>query len=467
MSAQVSDSVLVQQAFSNIHKYEALIEKYYAQVYKFCVKQVSNPIEAEDITQEVFASAHASLHMLREPAKLHPWLLGIAFNLSKRWLRHKYQYHIKPSTDELDDTYMYKHHISSLSSSPEDKVLQQLEFSPLYDIMQSMPSKARESLEMYCLDDMSYRDIADLLGVPVSTVRGRIYNAKQWLLSNTLAPETPRNVREQIAEMVTSAAKDYDHLRLALSTEALKNQIILALLNSVRIVRARLKAYTYRNKLDSLMVTTNMDELHIAVIDTAKKAAVAAFMQLLNKGKRTHVIVTNPKVWPMVESLATVENVRHYLTYYLIPQNYKPSTPGLEVSEVSLPNSSVRDYLCSRDSKLANLIHCMENEDPDYLAGLRLIISTDSDRRNTSAYVLFADSGVASLWELARHNAFIDDGTKHIEACISFGSQLLLNEGRCITVNGVAPDNILLRRILERIGYVLSSSQVSAYVTVQ
>lgn len=82
MMTRMSDADLVYKALdSDQRAYEALVSKYYVQVNRFCIAKVSNPHDAEDLTQEVFIRAYANLHKLHNPEKFRPWLMGISANL--------------------------------------------------------------------------------------------------------------------------------------------------------------------------------------------------------------------------------------------------------------------------------------------------------------------------------------------------------------------------------------------------
>lgn len=444
-----------------------VIHTFYDSVYRFCASQVSDPIDAEDLTQEVFVSAYANAHQLRNPEQLRQWLLSIAYNLSRRLYRQKYRGKAEIFLEDIAPNVVET--IPGLiATAAEEEALDQPEFSPLYTLMDSMPDRARESLDLHCMENMSYEDIARLLNVPISTVKGRIYNARQWLLTNGLASSTPGEVRQQIARAVTDVVRDYSAVRETLSEDLLENQLILALLHPLRMTYSELKAYTFgTGKPKNMMMVMDIHSKDIAVIKADTKIAISAFLHLLPEDKPVYIMLTNPEIWSMVQDDYDAKATRSYSTYGLTSREHNTNSEVSNVSEITSGKDDLLRLLSQKDPSLKNILECMRLENRDYLDSLRLFVHYTISAQEPDAYALFTHSSIGNLWELASSSAFVRNGCKYRQWCVDFGSSVLTSEGYHITVNAVDAQDTVLNAILRSIGFSTLFTQIRVIVTMQ
>lgn len=472
MMTRMSDAHLVYKVLdSDQQAYEALVSRYYAQVNRFCIAKVSNPHDAEDLTQEVFIRAYANLHKLRSPEKFRPWLLSISANLIKKYFRDKYQNETCISLEDLTDSSLYKRCTDPIVQTTEDLVLGQLDFSPLHRFMHSMPEHLNESLTMHYLNDMTYKDIARLLKLPISTVKARMYNARQWVLRNSLSRTTPKELRNQIGELVTNVARNHEELSKVLYTNMLENQPILALLDPIKLQQVPIKVFTYTlsdpDKSDNLMIMADIHPLTpTVVIKSKEQIAVRAFLQLLPKSKPLRAVVLEQKLWNVIDEFALTDNPTEYFTYYLTPQEIRKTNISEGVTEIELTNTLILENLSSQDKRLSGIIKSLKNENPEYPHSLRLFVHEDSSG-TIDTYALFIHSGIGNLWELASYSSFLDDYSKYLGSCISLGSSLLLKQGYHITVNGILSHNATFQSILLNIGFRHMLTFVGATILVE
>lgn len=434
-----------------------MIHTFYDSIYVFCANQVSDPKDAEDLTQEVFVSAYANAHQLRDPDHLQQWLLSIAYNLSRRLYRQKYREKTEISMEDIAPNIL-ENTPGLMATAVEEEVLDQPEFSPLYKLIDSMPDKARESLELRCIENMSYEDIAKLLNVPISTVKGRIYNARQWLLTNGLASSTPAEVRQQIAQAVTDVVRNYSKLREALSEDLLENQLILAFLHPLRMSHSKLKAYTFgggrpRNIMLLMNLHLKNDIVSNAVIKADNKIAVSAFLQLLPEDKPVYITFTNSAIWDTIQGDYNAKTTALYSTYGLTTREHWKNNTVSNVSEVTSDKDTVLEFLSRKDPSLKRILECMKLEDKDYLSSLRLFVHHTATAKEPDAYAVFAYSGIGNLWELARYSPVLLEDNAHLQECIAFGSTSLLNQGYWVTVNAVNHQDTARMHLLSSIGF--------------
>lgn len=339
----------------------------------------------------------------------------------------------------------------------EDRVLDQLHFSPLHRLMHSMPEHLNQSLTMYYLDGMTYEDIAQLLKLPVSTVKARMYNARQWVLRNSLSRNTPKELRNQIGELVTDVARNCEELSKVLYANMLENQLILALLDPIKLQRVPIKVFTYTlgdpDKSDNLMIMADIHPLTpTVVIKSKEQIAVRAFLQLLPKSKPLRAVVLEQKLWNVIDEFALTDNPTEYFTYYLTPREIRKTNISEGVTEIELANTLILENLSSQDKRLSGIIKSFKNENPEYPHSVKLFVHEDPSG-TIDAYALFTHSGIGNLWELASHNSFLDDCSEYLRSCVSIGSSLLLKQGYHITVNGIPSQNATFQSILQDIGF--------------
>jgi RNA polymerase sigma-70 factor (ECF subfamily) len=147
---------------------------------------VGNETDAEDITQEVFLKALNSLHRFRQESSLQTWLFRIATNLCRdahrRRQREKGWLSLWRQADEQNETEE-----GGIVDPPDDrfnpeKLLLHEELSAmLSQAIEQLPLAMREVLILHDVEQMPYEEIAQALGVPLGTVKSRLFHARARL----------------------------------------------------------------------------------------------------------------------------------------------------------------------------------------------------------------------------------------------------------------------------------------------
>lgn len=161
-----------------------LVSRYQARLYNAAVRLVDNTDDAADVVQDAFLNAYQSLHAFKGDAEFFTWLYRIAFNGAISLKRKK-----RP-TGSLDaaagdhglepaDESEYVRTGHALQRSEEDRLL--------YAALARLSPEHREVLTMKDLDGLRYEEIAEVLTVPVGTVRSRLHRARLEL-RELLAP---------------------------------------------------------------------------------------------------------------------------------------------------------------------------------------------------------------------------------------------------------------------------------------
>jgi RNA polymerase sigma-70 factor (ECF subfamily) len=162
-----------------------LVTRYQARLYNAAIRLVENPEDAADVVQDAFLNAYQSLHTFKGDAEFFTWLYRIAFNTAISLKRKK---RTAVSLDAVgpdggidpDDPSDYIKPGAALERSEEETQLQ--------DAMNRLSHEHREVLVMKDIDGLKYEDIAEILAVPIGTIRSRLHRARLEL-RELLGPE--------------------------------------------------------------------------------------------------------------------------------------------------------------------------------------------------------------------------------------------------------------------------------------
>lgn len=158
-----------------------LFERYRNRVYRTALVIVRDPAVAEDILQDCFLKVYANAHRIDTERPLAPWLYRVTVNLSYTWLsRGKGK---RMSIENVIDRL-----ISPMRHAP-DRVTEQSEMrQKVRKAISDLSIDQRVVVVLYYLNGLSLQDIADILDLPVGTVKSRLYYARENL-RGTLGPD--------------------------------------------------------------------------------------------------------------------------------------------------------------------------------------------------------------------------------------------------------------------------------------
>lgn len=144
---------------------EDIVRRYYEDVWRFCARRIG-PEAASDATQETFVTAQRRISDFEGRSELKTWLLGIALNHCRNlhrkarnegpveWLRTDGR---EPAMDGLDS--------------------QVIDREALRTALANLSEEHREVVLMHEIDGLTYQEAAELLDIPVGTVKSRLHHA--------------------------------------------------------------------------------------------------------------------------------------------------------------------------------------------------------------------------------------------------------------------------------------------------
>ncbi len=161
--------------------YTDLTERHRGPVFQIILKIVRDQETAKDLVQETFMKAFSSLASYRSEYRFSTWLYKIAANASIDFLRKKriHALSLDRPLQTADGTIEIE--VPDYSNNPEQNLVRKEQRTGIEQAIESLPPKYREVIVYRHKDDKSYEEIADLLNVPVGTVKARIFRARVLL----------------------------------------------------------------------------------------------------------------------------------------------------------------------------------------------------------------------------------------------------------------------------------------------
>lgn len=131
-----------------------------------------NDEDAEDVAQEACLRAMKFFDGFHG-GSVRPWLLTIVRNTYFTWLQKNRRKEVEPLEDEAD--------VRSAGANPEELLLEQVNGESLRQALDELPADYREVLVLREMEDLSYKEIAEVVGIPIGTVMSRLARARRRL----------------------------------------------------------------------------------------------------------------------------------------------------------------------------------------------------------------------------------------------------------------------------------------------
>jgi RNA polymerase sigma-70 factor (ECF subfamily) len=176
------DQELVRQALAgNQAAYQELLQRHQKAIFAVVNKLVRQREEARDLVQETFMKAFGSLATYREEYQFSTWLHRIASNCAIDYIRKK-----KIEALSLDQPIQTKDsqvtlEVPDWSANPETEWVEKQRSLTIQEAIDSLPQGYKEVILYRHKEEKSYQEIAVILGIPVGTVKARIFRGRELL----------------------------------------------------------------------------------------------------------------------------------------------------------------------------------------------------------------------------------------------------------------------------------------------
>ena len=168
-----ADRILAARAADgDVAAFEVLVFRHGPLMRVYAVKVLGSNAEADDVLQDVFIQAWEQLERLADPAAVRPWLMRMVSNRAIERIRKR------KDTVDIDDWDAP----TPSDQSPEQIVETRMQMSTLSSVLDGLPDSQRQCWMLKELGGLSYSEIADLLKVPLPTVRGQLARARRTVI---------------------------------------------------------------------------------------------------------------------------------------------------------------------------------------------------------------------------------------------------------------------------------------------
>jgi RNA polymerase sigma-70 factor, ECF subfamily len=159
--------------------------QYMPALYSAALRMTRNPSDAEDLVQETYLRAYRGFGGFEEGTNLKAWLYKILTNTFINSYRAKRRRPDERDLDDVEDLYLYRRVVGwdggAEGRSAEDEVLEHFTDDEVKAALESLPDQFRLAVLLADVEGFSYREIADIMDVPIGTVMSRIHRGRRAL----------------------------------------------------------------------------------------------------------------------------------------------------------------------------------------------------------------------------------------------------------------------------------------------
>jgi RNA polymerase sigma-70 factor (ECF subfamily) len=179
------EAIAVRVQKGDAEAFQGLVERYEQKMSRYARRFLFDSDEAKDLVQDVFIKAYVNIQGFDVGRRFSPWLYRIAHNEFVNALKKKKKERGNISLFDFDVLFP---HLGLPAKEMADLGMKQYELKGILEAsLDKIPQKYKESLVLYYFEDLDYKEIADVLHIPVSTVGIRLQRGKMML--KKLVPE--------------------------------------------------------------------------------------------------------------------------------------------------------------------------------------------------------------------------------------------------------------------------------------
>ncbi|MDY7105225.1 MAG: sigma-70 family RNA polymerase sigma factor [Actinomycetota bacterium] len=154
-------------------------------LYSAALRMTRNAAEAEDLVQETYLKAYRGFGGFKEGTNLRAWLYRILTNTYINSYRAKKRRPDETELDEVEDLYLYRRlgglEAATAGRSAEDELLDYFNEAEVAEAVESLPENFRMAVLLADVEGFSYKEIAEILDIPIGTVMSRLHRGRKQL----------------------------------------------------------------------------------------------------------------------------------------------------------------------------------------------------------------------------------------------------------------------------------------------
>jgi RNA polymerase sigma-70 factor (ECF subfamily) len=178
-------NVIRSAAMADKTKFSEQAMQYMDALYTAALRLTHNPADAEDLVQETYLKAYRAYGGFEEGTNLRAWLYRILTNTFINNYRSKKRRPDETDIDEIEDLYLYKRlgglEAAAAGRSAEDELLDWFSDSEVKEAVEALPEQFRMAVLLSDVEGFSYKEIAEILDIPIGTVMSRLHRGRKAL----------------------------------------------------------------------------------------------------------------------------------------------------------------------------------------------------------------------------------------------------------------------------------------------
>ena len=166
-------------------RFAELAMEHMGSLYSAALRMTRNPSDAEDLVQETYLKAYRAFGTFQEGTNLKAWLYKILTNTFINSYRARKRRPEQTELDEVEDLYLYRRlgglEAAAAGRSAEEEVLDSFTDVEVKEALESLPETFRMAVLLADVEGFSYKEIAEILDVPIGTVMSRLHRGRKAL----------------------------------------------------------------------------------------------------------------------------------------------------------------------------------------------------------------------------------------------------------------------------------------------
>jgi RNA polymerase sigma-70 factor (ECF subfamily) len=166
-------------------QFAELAMQHMSSLYTAALRMTRNPADAEDLVQETYLKAYRAFNTFQEGTNLKAWLYKILTNTFINSYRSKKRRPEQTELDDVEDLYLYRRlgglEAATAGRSAEEQVLEHFTEADVKTAVESLPEQFRMAVLLADVEGFSYKEIAEILDVPIGTVMSRLHRGRKAL----------------------------------------------------------------------------------------------------------------------------------------------------------------------------------------------------------------------------------------------------------------------------------------------
>ena len=160
------------------------------QLYSHALRMTRNAADAEDLVQETYLKAYRGFEGFEQGTNLRAWLFRILTNNYINTYRKKQRRPSESDLEDVQDLYLYRRiggaETAQLGRSAEDELFEHITDGEIKEAIEALPEQYRDAVLLADVEGFAYKEIAEILDVPIGTVMSRLHRGRKRLQEQLL-----------------------------------------------------------------------------------------------------------------------------------------------------------------------------------------------------------------------------------------------------------------------------------------